>query len=283
MSSFETKQKKLLKDLSIENQKTSFKKVATKLPSHFIPEIMPEKKARQKAISIVKEANIRIVAISLQNFFNRTTGNILLRRARATGLHRFLDYSGEILLTTDVKDRLCDLFFENPSYFRSIVEQLKPDYLTTLDSYTYSNIPACISGLKMLEAQLSMRSLMDLDCRIIGLALGAAPDQILDYADLLTRQGCRIIAHPVYEFRRQSDTFAIRWRIGLSRRLGAKVLLLSCGPGATLRRRVYADYYSNWSWYTSVSSKDRHASLKREEKLRKMIKLGRQCSEQARL
>jgi hypothetical protein len=244
---------------------------------------MPMKKERQKAMSIVREANVRIIAVSLQNLFNRYKENILFRRVRAMGLHRFFDYSGEILLTTDVKDRLCDRFVENPSYFRDIVEQLKPDYLTTFDSYTYSNIPASISRVKMLEAQISMHSIMDLECKIIGLALGAAPDQIYDYVKLLTRQGCKIIAHPVYELRKQSDTSSIRWRVWLSRELGAKVLLLSCGPGLTSKRRVYSDYYSNWSWFTSVSSKDRRAFLKRKAKLLKTIELARQCSEQARL
>lgn len=282
LKSFKNKEEHLLKALN-ETSGGLFHNTATSLPVHFIPEIMPMKKDQQRAMSIVKDVDAPIIAVSLQNFFRGASETILLRKARKKGLHQFFDYSGEIVLTTDVKDRLCDRFIENPNYFKAIVEQLKPNCVTTFDTYTYANIPASIARIKMLEVQLSMRHLMDLDCKIIGLALGATPDQVCYYVDLLRKSGCKIIAHPVYEFRKKADTDSIRWRIWLSRKLGAKVLLLSCSPGFTYRMRVYSDYYSTWSWFSSVSSKDRNAHRKRRTKLLQMIGLAKKCSEQAKL
>jgi hypothetical protein len=282
MESYKDKEEHLLKTLN-EMSGIFFQNAATNLPTHFIPEIMPMNNDRKRAISIAKNVDSPIIAVSLQNFFRGTRENLLLRKARKNGLHRFFDYSGEIVLTTDVKDRLCDRFTENPRYFRTIVEQLKPNYLTTLDTYTYANIPASIARIKMLEARLSMRHLVELDCGIIGLALGATPDQVFSYVDILMKLGCKIIAHPVYEFRRKADTDSIRWRTWLSRKLGAEVLLLSCSPGFTHRMRVYSDYYSTWSWFSSVSSKDRDAHRKRRTKLQKMMDLANKCSEQAEL
>jgi hypothetical protein len=282
LKAFKNREKQLLKALN-ETSGVHFHNAATSLPRHFIPEIMPMKKDQQRALSIIRDVHVPIIAMSLQNFFRGTSETIMLRKARKKGLHQFFEYSGEIVLTTDVKDRLCDRFVENPNYFKAIIEQLKPDYVTTFDTYTYANIPGSVARLKMLEVQLSMRHLMDLDCKIIGLALGATPDQVYDYVDLLRKLGCKIIAHPVYEFRKKADTDSIRWRIWLSRKLGAKVLLLSCSPGFTYRMRVYSDYYSTWSWFSSVSSKDRNAHRKRRTKLLQMIRLAKKCSEQAKL
>ena len=267
------------------NQATGgrFLKAATSLPSSFIPEIMPMRKDQQEALSIAEDVGIPIIAVSLQNFFRGTHETLLLKRARKSGLHDFFHCSADIILTTDVKDHLCDLFVENPNYFRTIVEQLGPDYLTTFDTYTYSNIPACIARIKMLEATLSSYRLIDLNCKIVGLALGATPDQVYNHVEVLTKLGCKIIAHPVYEFRKEADTDSIRWRIRLSRKLGAKVLLLSCSPGLTARRRVYSDYYSTWSWFSSVTSRDRNARRKRRTKLLRMIALAKKCSQQAHL
>jgi hypothetical protein len=260
-----------------------FLRSATSLPSPFIPEIMPVGKDQQEALSIAKDVGVPIIAVSLQNFFRGTRETLLLRRARKSGLHHFFDYSGDIILTTDVKDRLCDLFVENPNYFRAFAEQLSPDYLTTFDTYTYSNIPGCIARIKILEATLSSYQLMNLNCKIVGLALGATPDQVYNHVEVLTKLGCKIIAHPVYEFRKEADTDSIRWRIRLSRKLRAKVLLLSCSPGLTARRRVYSDYYSTWSWFSSVSSRDGNAYRKRRTKLLRMIALAKKCSEQVHL
>ena len=260
-----------------------FQKPAVSLPSHFIPEIIPKSKDQQKSLAIVKDIGAPVTAVSLQNFFRGVHETSSLGKARRIGLHEFFDYDGRILLTTDVKDRLCDHFLENLNYFKGIIEQLAPDYLTTFDTYTYSNIPASIARVKTLEATAALYHLIDLDCKIIGLALGATPDQVYNHVELLTKLGYKIVAHPVYEFRKKADTDSIRWRIWLSRKLGAKVLLLSCSPGFTYRMRLYSDYYSTWSWFSSVSSKDRNAHKKRRVKLVQMIKLAKKCSEQVKL
>jgi hypothetical protein len=260
-----------------------FQNSAASLPSHFIPEIIPRSKDQQESLTIVKDVGVPAVAVSLQNFFRGLHETSSLGKAKRIGLHEFFDYDGKILLTTDVKDRLCDHFVENLSYFKGIIERLAPDYLTTFDTYTYSNIPASIARVKTLEAITASYQLMGLDSKIIGLALGATPDQVYNHVELLTKLGFRIIAHPVYEFRKKADTDSIRWRIWLSRRLGAKVLLLSCSPGFTSRMRLYSDYYSTWSWFSSVSSRDRNAHKKRRVKLMRMIKLAKKCSEQAKL
>jgi len=282
LESLKNKEKHLVEILN-NTSKGIFQTPATSLPASFVPEVMPMRKERKIAMSIIKDMDIPAIAVSLQNFFFVTRETPLLRQARKCGLHNFFDYSGEIILTTDVKDRLCDRFVENPRYFKAIVEKLKPEYLTTFDTYTYSNIPACISRIKTLEAIHSSYELLDSNCKIIGLALGATPDQVYNHVQKLKELGCKVIAHPVYEFRRYADTYSIRWRVRLSKKLQGKVLLLSCSPGLTARMRVYANYYSSYSWFSSVSSKDKNSYKKRKAKLLRMIELGKKYSEQAYL
>lgn len=257
-----------------------FNNSAKDLPSNYIPEVMPSKNQRKEAISLIKLANVPIIAISLQNFFYGLNENPLLRQARKKGLHNFLKYQGKIMLTTDVKDRLCDHFVQNPKYFNSLVQQLNPDYLTTFDTYTYSNIPTGIARIKMLEVVSVLEHLLDLDCKIIGLSLGAIPEQVMAYTELLKNIGCKIIAHPVYEFRKFADINSIRWRLASSKKLGLKTLLLSCTPGFYSARKLYSDYYSSWSWFSSISSKDGLAYTKCEKKLNKILNLSKNCSQQ---
>jgi hypothetical protein len=279
MKSYTEKQKQSIEALQNDALGT-FQNPATKLPASFIPEVMPTKTERQPAISIIKEVNVPIIAVSLQNFFNRVRETPLLTQARKVGLKDFFNYSGEIILTTDVNDRLCDKFIENVHYFRTIVENLKPDYFTTFDTYTYSNVPACIARIKMQQALHSSNKLLDSESKVIGLSLGATPDQIYHYVEELKKMGCRIIAYPVYEFRRKNDTYSIRWRTFLSRKLDVKTLLLSCSPGASAPRKVYADYYSTYSWFTSINSTDPNVYKKRKRKLIRMIELGNKYSKQ---
>lgn len=257
-----------------------FKNPATMLPSAFIPEIMPMKKERIEAISIAKNVGVPIIAVSMQNFFRGTHETLFLRKAKQIGLHRFFNYSGEIVLTTDVHDRLCDCLVEYPQYFQGLVEQLNPDYVTTLDTYTHSNVPACVARVKMLEAVLSSRVLLDLKSKVIGLALGATPFQVYTHVDSLMKMGCRIVAFPVFEFRKFADNDSIRWRLRISQKLCAKSLLLSCSAGVSCRMRVYSNYYSTWSWFSSISSKVSNAHEKRRLRLRKMLEFGKSCSEQ---
>lgn len=116
IKSFYEKQKEAL-ELLERDQKTIAENPATCLPAKFVPEVMPMKKESQQALAILKEVKTPIIAVSLQNFFNGVRETSMLTRARRDGLNKFFDYSGQILLTTDVNDRLCDKFVENVNYF----------------------------------------------------------------------------------------------------------------------------------------------------------------------
>jgi hypothetical protein len=135
----------------------------------------------------------------------------------------------------------------------------------------------------MQQTLASSRKLVDLDCKIIGLSVGATPDQVFEYVEELKKMGSRVIAFPTYEFRKKNDTFSIRWRILLSRKLKLKTLLLSCSPGSSAQRKVYADYYSSYSWFSSTNSRKPNAFDRRKKRVIRMIDLGEKYSKQRTL
>jgi len=259
---------------------STFQEVASSLSSPYIPEVRPMGREKDEAIRIVKESGIPVIAVSLSKFYRGVTETSSLRKALKAGLHKFMGFEGEILLSTDVQNPLCDKFTQNPRYFKRIAENLSPDYLTTLDTYSYYNIPACISRIKMLQILAANHALMDLTMKVIGLVVGGAVRQVLQCARQLQRMGCRVVCYPVYEMRRSHDTYGIRARTEILKTTGLPVALLSCTPGTRKTERVYANYYSSFSWF-SIFGKQTQPHLKRKERLIKLIKLAQECSRQA--
>jgi len=268
-------------EFSSKSQKgLAFQEVASSLPSAYIPEVRPVGREKDEAIRVVKELDIPIIAVSLSKFYRGLTETSSLRRALRAGLHKFMRFEGKILLSTDVQDPLCDKFTNNPRYFKRIAENLTPDYITTLDTYSYYNIPACISRIKMLQILVADYDLVDLTMKVIGLVVGGGVRQVLQCALQLQRMGCGVICYPVYEMRRYHDTYSIRARTEVLKTTGAPVALLSCTPGTRKNERVYANYYSSLSWFSMIG-KHTKVNFSRKEKLSKLIKLAQECSKQA--
>jgi hypothetical protein len=203
------------------------------LPSTFLPEVKLASQDKSRAMAIIREANVPIIAISLGEFYH---GTRMLRRrlqiARTIGLRRFLHFDGQVLLTTDFPDELCEYFLGRPQELRANVEGLNPDFVTTPDSSCYHNIPAAISLRNIRRAIIATEYLAGTDAQLIGLALGSNTEQLVQHSQFLTRLGCRILAVPLYEFRRLGLHELARHRITWK------------GD-----RLVLADYYSSWSWF----------------------------------
>lgn len=187
------------------------------------------------------------------------------------GLHRFCDYEGKILLTTDVNDSLCDAILAKPDYFVKTVNELGVDYLTTFDSYTYFDMPAYISRQNINRTLRFIPHFRDCNAELIGLVLGSNSSQIRDHARTLTGLGMKILAYPGYELRRYKLHRLLQFRIDIVRRVvNAPVLALSCSAWSG-SRTILADYYSSHSWFPLSASKDTYLgrgyeSLKRMSK-----------------
>ena len=256
---------------SLSIQDIHLTNVVETLPSVFVPEVRPTDSERIKSMMIIKEIGHPVIAVSISKFFNGSNETFLLKRAKALGLHDLYDYGGKILLTTDVQNDLCDLFLRKPDYFVKVVRSLSPDYVTTPDTYTYNNLPAAISRIKIAETLLTVPMWDEIECPIIGLVLGSNMMQIHRYASKLFELGLQLLAYPCYEMRLLKMDQLIRLRIDyLRQKLQRKVLTLSCGPGSG-KRFVNADYYSTLSWTTSSNP---------EKSLRRLIALSERRTKQ---
>jgi hypothetical protein len=245
--------------------------------SHFIPEVKLADRDRAKALEIVRRLEVPIIAVSLGEFFDGTRKLKRFYRAQAVGLHKFLGFDGDMILTTDVSDSLCEYFLRRPKELKRTVNTLLPTFVTTPDTSCYHNLPATVSRYNIDRAIVATADLAETATEVVGLALGSNSLQLLDHVKILKKIGCAIIAVPLYEFRRSRQTDIARHRIKLVKsESGAAVFALSCTPWNG-RNLIRAKYYSSWSWFPPRRGQafDPHATLAR---LRRMI---RRCSDEA--
>src|SRR5438445_5674341 len=80
----------------------------------FIPEVKLGRKDRSRSLSIIRKLDVPIIAVSLGEFYNGARPRKRLARARKQGLSVYLGFEGHILLTTDVRDKLCEHFLRYP-------------------------------------------------------------------------------------------------------------------------------------------------------------------------
>ena len=249
-----------------------FRNVAKELPSAYVPEVRPVGRDFRWGIKIVNAVKAPVIAVSLEKFYSGIHDETRqLLQAKRQGIHRYLGYDGEVLLTTDVRDQLCDYLVAKPDYFAKTINQLSPDYVTTLDSYTYCDLPTYIATINIRRTLKTLPSLQDLQCKVIGLVLGSNTGQVLAFAESLVRCGIKLLAYPSYEHRRHELDILLRRRIRILKAvLKLPVLALSCS--ADPKWDTSADYYSSLSWFPF--SRDEGSYLKDGTRtlLRKIIR-----------
>jgi hypothetical protein len=248
-------------------------KSPTSLPSRFIPEVKLANRDRKNSLDVIQRVKLPIIAVSLSEFFDGTRKLRRLYRAESLGLNRYLEYDGQVLLTTDVPDTLCEYFLKRPGELRRTVERLGPSFVTTPDTSCYHNLPATISLYNIDRAIIATAQLADTQALVIGLALGSNSIQLLDHVGVLREIGCNIIALPLYEFRRSGQYGLARHRVQLLRSVpGTPILALSCTPWRG-KRLILANYYSSWSWFPPA----RGEKFNLDETVQRLNRLVRRC------
>jgi hypothetical protein len=256
------------------------KNVADSLPSSYIPEVRPVGSDSRVAIQVVSKLGFPIIVVSLEKFYHGIEETGELRQAKKVGLRKFLRYDGLILLTTDVRNRLCDFFLDKPDYFVLTVNALAPDYVTTFDSYTYYDLPTYISEIGICRTLIALESLDQVESKVIGLVLGSNSLQVLNHSRQLIEVGIKLLAYPSYEFRRQRTDEILSLRLSVLRHyLRTPVLALSCSANPS-QRVIRADYYSSLSWFPFSASDPVVEGMKR---LRRKVINARSVIEQRSL
>jgi hypothetical protein len=230
------------------------KNVADSFPSPYIPEVRPVGRDSRIAIQVVSKLCSPIIAVSLEKFYNGIKETAELRQAKKVGLRKFLRYDGKILLTTDVRNCLCDSFLDKPEDFVLTINALAPDYVTTFDSYTYYDLPTYISEIGICRTLIALEALNRVESKVVGLVLGSNSSQVLHHSRQLIKVGVKLLAYPSYEFRRQKSDEILSLRLSILRHcLRKPILALSCSANPS-RRTILASYYSSLSWFPFSAS-----------------------------
>jgi len=229
--------------------------------SRYIPQIPVRLREAKNALKLVDEAELDAIAISLGDFFTPNGDfNKYYREAKIRKLHNYLDYDGYILLTTDIKDFLCDQL--SRSKLIDMIYSLEPNGVTTYDTYCYDDQPSFVTQIKMVEALKGTRETFDeLNTEAIGLAIGP-PNKLFEwYSSCLVEMGGKVLAIPCYEVRvrgkKQERVGPISHRIKFLRDNfpSAEIILLSVSASRAFK--VFsADYYSSLTWFI-VKEKNR--------------------------
>jgi hypothetical protein len=252
------------------------------LRTRYIPQIPVTSDAR-KAIGLVRKAELAAVAISLNDFFTQNGElNEFFRKAKSAKLHGYLNYDDDIILTTDMRDSLCDML--SADRFAKIVNCLQPDCVTTFDTYCYDDQPSFITQMKMVEALKKTCTAVDrIDLDVLGLTLGPPNDLFEWYSRCLVEAGVKNLSIPCYEQRvRGRKTQYVR---AISKRIkflktsfpDTRIMLLSVSPSRA--SRVFsADYYSSLSWFMP---KEKDPVKKNNMRLERLLRYKRQSTEYA--
>jgi hypothetical protein len=240
-----------------------FQNVCTSLPEHYLPEIRLFPREVRNATDFIRSNGFRAITISLSDFFTpegRFNVNVL-RVNESGGLHLFLKFKGQIILTTDINDFLCDRL--NATKLYHLLKILRPDFVTTFDTYCYDDQPSFLSQIKMIETldKISQLNALiqngEIDVGMIGLSIGPSipPDFRLFkwYSMCLDYIGCKVFAIPCYELRTRGDKKSRVEKIAMKIQIlrdgfpNSKIILLSCSPAEP--KVPASDYYSSYTWY----------------------------------
>ena len=252
------------------------------LRTRYIPQI-PITSNTRKAIRLVKKADLAAIAISLNDFFTQNGElNVFFGKAKNAKLHGYLDYDEDIILTTDMRDPLCDKL--SADRLARIVGCLQPDCVTTFDTYCYDDQPSFITQMKMVEALKKTCAAVDrIDLDVLGLALGPPNELFKWYSRCLVETGVKNLSIPCYEQRvRGRKTQHVR---AISKRIkflktsfpDTRIILLSVSPSRA--SRVFsADYYSSLSWFMP---KEKNPVKKNKMRLERLLRYKKQSTEYA--
>jgi len=162
----------------------------------------------RESIKPVRAVNSRTIAVRAQDLIKKGTAQLselFYKIKRSGGIHRYLDFKGEIILSTIMRDDL--LMRVSNTLFFDLLEGLKPDYLLTIDCETYDN-EYSFSRKQIIESLTRTVELMTLfpDIELIGLVKGCDRHQFLAHYRILKRLGIRTFAIHAGDFLRAGET-----------------------------------------------------------------------------
>lgn len=213
----------------------------------------------RETFDVLKAVPIELAVVRLQDLvlkssfkFKKTFRDVV----SAGGLHNFLGFSGQILLSLIMRDEIVARY--KPKRYADAINCLMPDFYTTIDGETYEG-EYTLSWKEIDRIHTQNKQLIPLCPRHkpIGLVKGCTKKQIVFHIDLLKSLGISDFVFHVGDFFRHGDPNMIRKARSFSSeiRKHAKCLILyGLGSQRRLVEFSFADVYVSFSHFVTAKN-----------------------------
>ncbi len=172
----------------------------------------------------------------------------LLQRIVSRGLKDFVDFDGEILLSSVMPDHY--ILEHDVGWFIKLVKDLRPDIAMTWDVPTYSDHPLKSSLGWVLQSLGAARSMsLSLEVPLIGLVSGADLAQVRMSSICLRQMGFENQALACQELLRGRQLHYLRECASMVRKNSSSLTLLSCSHPKMFQAFQVANHFVGMSWF----------------------------------
>lgn len=213
----------------------------------------------RETFDVLKAVPIELAVVRLQDLvlkssfkFKKTFRKVV----SAGGLHNFLGFFGQILLSLIMRDEIVARY--KPERYAVAINSLMPDFYTTIDGETYEGEYA-LSWKEINRIHSQNKQLVALCPRYkpIGLVKGSTEKQIEFHVDLLKALGISAFVFHVGDFFRYGDPDMIR----KARRFASKIrkhaeclILYGMGSQRRLLEFSFADIYVSFNHFVTAKN-----------------------------
>jgi hypothetical protein len=200
---------------------------------------------------------VKLVTVRLQDLISKRTFrfNKTYRDIVSTGgLHAFLDFQGEILLSLIMRDKLIANL--QPKSYVTAINALKPDLFTTLDGETYEGeFFDSSKEIERINVQNQILLRFCANCKPIGLVKGCSEKQIDAHVGFLKSVGIEDFVFHVGDFFRNGDITMIRKSRSYCCRIrkeARRLFLYGMGAQKRLIEFSFADVYITFNHFVTA-------------------------------
>lgn len=217
-----------------------------------LPRFIPEIKISDTGSHFWKTQNVCDPHAIFIKYYELMTSSRLRCKAKVHGIHKALDFNGKVLVSTVMPDELLDRLRPNIYYWN--MDQIKPNAITTIDSYTYFSYPLILSWLKTFEVvrKAAKIAYIDSDIPKIGIVKGATIGQVKWCIQSLRKLGFEVLGFPSRELIEERELKFIRKVVKLIKGSGAKCILLGCSSYKKAQE-TGADSFSGLAWFLNAT------------------------------
>ena len=201
--------------------------------------------------------DIDLIVVRLQDLiskrtykFNETYNQII----EMQGLHNFLNFKGEILLSLIMKDRIIPNL--NPERYSEAIHLLKPNSFTTVDGETYeSDFDCARAELERITRENDELLKLAPEFKPVGLVKGCSEKTIENHAKQLKTKGIDELIFHVSDFSRHGKPVMIKRARLYSRKIrphAKNLMLYGLGSPNLFNQFCFADRYVTLTHYVTA-------------------------------